>query len=118
MRVEGGRPSRGEIWLIGLQRAAKSDGNTQRTALVLSVNELNHGPAELAIVAPISERDYRIATHVPVAQSPSTTSTRSYVLCEDLRSVSTRRFLERLGVVDEQTMRDVIYTVSVLLGHA
>lgn len=117
MGAKGGRPSRGEIWLIGLERSAKAEGNTQRPALVLSVNELNHGPAELAIVAPISERDYRIATHVPVAQSQSTTSSRSFVLCEELRSVSTRRFSEKLGSVDEQTMRDVLYTVSVLLGN-
>lgn len=111
------RPSRGEIWLINLESGAKSEAHASRTALVLSVNELNHGPAELAIVAPISERNYGIATHVPMPLSQSGKSTRSFVLCEELRSVSTRRFVEKRDSIDEQTMRDVLYTLSVLLGR-
>lgn len=110
------RPSRGEIWLINLGSDIKFEAATSRTALVLSVNELNHGPGELAIVAPISERDYGIATHVSASQPQSAKSPRSFVVCEELRSVSTRRFLEKRGVIDEQTMRHVLYTVSVLLG--
>jgi mRNA interferase MazF len=109
-------PGRGEIWVVDLQPARGHDAREQERALVISVNELNHGAAGIATVLPLSNVDQRIATHVKVPAGEAMLAKDGYVKCEEVRSVSIERLTKRVGAVKAATMVAVMRNVGVLLG--
>jgi mRNA interferase MazF len=109
-------PSRGEIWVVELDRARAGDARAVWSALVISVNELNHGAAGIATVLPVSAVDQRIATHVRVPAGEAMLTKDGFVKCEEVRSVSIERLVKRVGAVKAGTMAVVMRNVGVLLG--
>lgn len=109
-------PSRGEIWIVDLNPRRGHETRGQRRALVISVNELNHGPAGLAMVLPISTTDKRIRMHVQVPTGEAGQTQDGFVKCEEVRSLSIERFSSRMGAVKAATLAAVMRNVSVLLG--
>lgn len=110
------QPNRGEIWIIDLNPTL---GHEQRgrPCLVISVNQLNHGPADLAIVIPITTRDREIASHVRIDAPEGGLREVSFAKTEDIRSVSiSARFKERRGSVEPATVREVERNLRFLLG--
>jgi len=110
------KPRRGEIWLVDLNPTRGHEQAGKRPALVISVDLFNSGPAELAVVLPITTRDKKIPLHVKVSPPEGGMKETSFVKCEDIRSVSTERLLARLGEVSRDTMATVEDRVRVLLG--
>ena len=109
-------PSRGEIWVVDLHHPRAGDAKVMHRALVISVNELNHGAAGIATVLPMSDVDQRIATHVKVPAGEAMLATDGFVKCEELRSVSIERLTRRVGAVKAETMAAAMRNVGVLLG--
>lgn len=109
-------PGRGEIWLVDLHPARVHDAREKWRALVISVNELNHGPAGIATVLPISDVDQRIATHVKVPAGEAGQTKDGFVKCEEARSISIERLTKRVGAVKLATLAAVMRNVGVLLG--
>jgi mRNA interferase MazF len=109
-------PSRGEIWVVDLHPARASDARAVRRALVISVNELNHGAAGIATVLPMSDVDQHIATHVRVPTGEAGLTKDGFVKCEEVRSMSIERFTNRIGIVKATTLAAVMGNVRVLLG--
>jgi mRNA interferase MazF len=109
-------PGRGEIWVIDLHPARAHDAREHGRALVISVNELNHGAAGIATVLPMSDVDQRIATHVKVPAGEAMLTKDRFVKCEEVRSVSIERLTKRVGAVKATTMVAVMRNVGVLLG--
>ena len=114
MRVK--QPSRGEIWLLDLDPTRGREQAGRRPALVISDDRFNHGPAELAVILPITSKDKGIALHVAVSPPEGGLKVRSFVKCEDIRSVSLSRFGSRFGSVSPDTMRLVEDHLRMLLG--
>jgi mRNA interferase MazF len=111
------RPDRGDIWLVNLNPTLGHEQQGIRPCLVISVNPLNHGPAEIAIVLPITSVKKGIPSHVLITPPEGGLKSPSYVKCEDMRSVSTAaRFVERWGRVGETTMLAVESRLRLLLG--
>jgi mRNA interferase MazF len=110
------RPDRGEIWLVDLDPVRGHEQAGRRPALVVSVDALNHSPAELAIVLPVTSRDKRIRSHVRVEPPEGGLTLTSFVKCEDVRSISTTRFERRLGEVVPATIAAVEDRLRILLG--
>ncbi|MBK5187719.1 MAG: type II toxin-antitoxin system PemK/MazF family toxin [Gemmatimonadaceae bacterium] len=109
-------PGRGEIWVVDLHPVRGHVAREQWRALVISVNELNHGPAGLATVLPLSDVDQRIATHVKVPIGEAGQTQDGFVKCEEMRSVSIERLTNRVGAVKAATLAAVMRNVGVLLG--
>ncbi|MDQ2767146.1 MAG: type II toxin-antitoxin system PemK/MazF family toxin [Gemmatimonadota bacterium] len=109
-------PGRGEIWIVDLQPTRGREARTQGRALVISVNELNHGAAGIAMVLPMSDVDQRIATHVTVPAGEAMLAKDGFVKCEEVRSMSIERLTKRVGAVKPATMAMVMRNVGVLLG--
>lgn len=109
------KPSRGEIWLVNLNPTLGREQQGIRPCLVVSADPLNHGPAELVIVLPITSRDKQIPAHVMVRPPEGGLKHRSFVKCEDIRSVSTIRLVEPWGRVAKETMEAVGYRLRMLL---
>ncbi len=110
------RASRGEIWLVGLDPIKGREQAGMRPALVISVDQFNHGAAELVVVIPITSKAKGIPLHVEVTPPEGGLTITSFAKCEDVRSISTTRLVRRLGIVSPQTIDLVEDRLRILLG--
>jgi mRNA interferase MazF len=109
-------PSRGEVWLVDLNPVRGREQAGRRPALIVSVDEFNHGPAGLIVALPITSRAKGIPWHVALEPPEGGVRVRSFVKCEDVRSISKERLLERWGSVTAETMAQVEDRLRILLG--
>ena len=108
-------PSRGEIWSVNLNPTRGHEQAGVRPALVVSVDAFNHGPAELAVIVPLTTTERGIPLHVPVIPPEGGVRQRSFIKCEDVRSVARGRLSDRWGSVSGSTMTAVEERLRILL---
>lgn len=110
------QPSRGEVWQVNLSPVRGREQAGSRPAMILSVDKLNHGPADLVIVVPITKVNKAIPTHVPVPRGEAGLDMDSFIKCEDLRSVSQERLIRYRGELTYPRIEQVQVIVRILLG--
>ena len=107
-----------ELWLVDFGQPYPGERASRRPALVLGPPETFGSRFPVVIVAPLTTTDRSLSLHVEV---PATALTglrhASYVQCELIRSVPTRRLMHKLGVVDPDTSWQVGDVVKTLLNH-
>jgi mRNA interferase MazF len=108
-------PSRGEIWLADLNPTRGREQAGKRPVLIISTNDFNHGAAELIVSLPITSKRKGIPWHVAVSPPEGGLKVRSYVKCEDVRSISRERLTKRWGVVTRVTMVEVEDRLRILM---
>lgn len=104
---------RGEVWLVDFGDAVGREQAGLRPALVVSADGLNEGRAGVVIVAPLTTRHRALPSHVEVEPGSSGLDEVSYVKGEDVKSISDRRLVARLGAVSP----DVLFEVSRILRY-
>lgn len=109
-------PSRGDVWDVDLGNPIGHEQGGSRPALIVSVDQFNHGPAELVVVLPITKRDKRIRSHVPVKRGTAGLTVDSWIKCEDIRPVSTKRLTRFRGSVSYPILQTCTKIVQILLG--
>ncbi|MBI4339167.1 MAG: type II toxin-antitoxin system PemK/MazF family toxin [Chloroflexi bacterium] len=109
-------PSRGDLWLVSLDPTRGHEQAGVRPALVVSVDLFSQGPAELVVVVPLTTTARGIPLHVEVAPPEGGLKLRSYIKCEDIRSLSRHRLMERWGTVSPDTIAEVEERLRILLG--
>ncbi len=110
------KPSRGEIWFLNLDPTQGREQAGSRPALVISVDAFDQGPAELAVVLPVTSVAKGIPFHVPVSPPEGGVRQPSFIKCEDVRSVSRSRLRERWGTVAPQTLAAVEDRLRIRMG--
>jgi mRNA interferase MazF len=109
-------PNRGEIWLADLNPTRGHEQAGARPVLIISTNMLNHGPADLVFMLPLTRTDRRIPIHVPIDPPEGGVSARSYILCDAVRSIARERLGSRAwGSVSSSTLRKVEDTLRILM---
>ena len=108
-------PSRGDAWLTDLNPTRGHEQAGMRPAVVVSADPFNFGPAGLAAVLPLTTTWRRIPLHVTVEPPEGGVRQRSFIKCEDIRSVSKERLLRRWGAVSTGTLETVEDRLRVLL---
>lgn len=106
---------RGEVWLLDLNPTLGREQSGTRPGLVISDNIFNRGPADLVIVIPVTSKNKRIRSHVPIVTGEAGQTVDSYAKCEDVRSVSKIRFIKKFGTVEPQTLQSVEETLRFLM---
>lgn len=109
-------PSRGEIWLVDLDPTRGHEQAGRRPCVVISVDPFNQGPADLVVVLPLTTRAKGIPFHVAVVPPEGGLKERSFVKCEDVRSVAKERFARWWGRVSAETLAAVEDRLRILLG--
>ncbi len=109
-------PTRGEIWLVDLNPIRGREQAGTRPALVVSVDRFNLSGAELVVVLPITSRKKGIPLHVAIEPPEGSLKEKSFVKCEDIRSVSKERLTKQLGAVSQNTLTAVEFRMKMLLG--
>lgn len=110
------KPSRGEVWFADFGDPIGHEQEWRRPCLIVSVDGLNHGPAGLAIVLPITSIEKGIPYHVEVNPPEGGLKARSFIKCEDVRSISTDRLIKQFGTVTPAILSEVSYRLRVLLN--
>ncbi len=110
------KPRRGDLWMVNLNPTIGREQAGTRPALVISVDELNHSAADLVIALPVTTREKKIRSHVAIDVDESGLRSRSFIKCEDIRSISVRRLEHRLGSVSTGTLAAVEDRLRILLG--
>jgi mRNA interferase MazF len=98
---------RGEVWNADLDPIRGHEQAGKRPVLVVSTDAFSSGPADLAVILPITSKAKGIGWHVPVKAGEAGLRTQSFVMCEMVRSVAHERLSKRLGAVTDATMREV-----------
>lgn len=82
-----------------------------RPAVVVSADLLNEGPAGVVIVVPLTTARRDLPSHVELEVGDTGLDAVSYAKCEDIKSISERRLVTRLGV----TSPEVMFTIGRIL---
>ena len=109
-------PSRGEIWLVDLSPVRGHEPAGRRPGLVISVDPFNRGPAGLVVIIPLTTKAKGIPFHVEVRPPEGGLDQVSFIKCEDVRSVSKARLVQRFGRVSRVTLEEVEDRLRILLG--
>ncbi len=109
-------PSHAEVWLVDLSPTRGHEQTGRRPGLVVSVDPFNHGAAGLVVVLPITTKAKGIPFHVSIDPPEAGLKARSFIKCEDVRSVTKERLGRCLGVVSANTMEAVEDRLRTLLG--
>ena len=106
---------RGELWFLDLGEPLGREQGWQRPALVISSDEWNRHASTLTVV-PLIRSKHGLPTRVEIeADQSNRLDDTSYARCEDIRSVSQRRLVHRLGEVELTTMVRVARTLRTFL---
>ena len=109
-------PLRVEVWAVDLNPARGNEQAGRRSCLVISDDIYNQGPAAKHIVLPVTSRHKGIPYHLTVKPPEGGLRLASYIMCDDVRSVSRERFAERLGAVSSDTLRAIKENLEMLPG--
>jgi mRNA interferase MazF len=109
-------PARGEIWLVDLNPTRGHEQAGQRPGLIVSVDLFNQGPAGLVVVLPVTTKVKGVPFHVEVEPPEGGLKERSFIKCEDMRSVAKERLSHRWGMVSAATLAAVEDRLRILLG--
>lgn len=98
------KPRRGEVWLVDFGDPVGREQAGIRPAVVVSTDALNEGPAGGILAVPVTSTRRDLPSHIEIEPGESGLDHPSYAKCEDVKSVSERRLVERLGVVGPEPL--------------
>jgi mRNA interferase MazF len=87
----------------------------RRPVLVVSVDQINHGPAGLSVVVPFTTRDRGLPLHVVVDPPEGGLSEHSVLMTEQIHAADNTRFTQLVGRVSDQTLRQVEDRLRIVL---
>ena len=109
MGLQNSAPLRGELWLVDFSPSVGSEIKDRHPALVVSVNELNKSPWGLVVVCPITTsrtaKPFRL--HILIAPPEGGIKHDSVIRCDQVKSVSIQRFIEKWGTIESNTLQKV-----------
>lgn len=109
-------PSRGEVWRVDLDPVRGHEQGRPRPCVVVSDDIFNHGPAGIVAIVPLTTRERGVPLHVAVDPPDGGITQRSFIRCEDVRSVSVEHFSRRYGVLSETVMSEVEDRLRIFLS--
>jgi mRNA interferase MazF len=109
-------PRNGEIWLVDFGEPIGHEQAGWRPAVIASDNELNDGPSGLVIVVPITTARRGLPSHIELDGPETGLDEVSYAKCEDVKSISDRRLIARLGVASNEAVFSVKRVLRFLLA--
>lgn len=108
--------ARGEVWLANLNPVKGHEQAGKRPCLVISVDLFNQGASGLVVVLPITSKEKGIPFHVELNPPEGGLRVRSFIKCEDVRSISIERLEDRWGVVSPEILIAVEDRLRILMG--
>ncbi len=108
-------PRRGEVWLVDFGDPMGREQAGSRPAVVMSADPLNESQAGVVMVVPCTSSRRSVPSHIEIEPGDSGLDQVSYAKCEDLKSISDRRLIGRLGSVDPNVIFEIGRVLRMLL---
>lgn len=108
-------PHRGEVWLVDFGDPVGREQSGRRPAVVVSTDPLNASRAGIVIVVPTTTAHQGLPSHVEIEPTASGLDEISYAKCEDVKSISVKRMIARVGSVPDTAMFDIGRALRFLL---
>lgn len=109
-------PLRGEIWVADWDPIRGHEQGGLRPCLIVSADPFNRSRAGLAIGIPLTTVQRQVISHVPLAPPEGGVRRPSFIICEQIRTLSHERFDQRWGRVSAQTMQAVEVQLRRIVG--
>ncbi len=108
---------RGELYYADLSPVVGSEQGGVRPVLVIQ-NDVGNKYSPTIIAAAITSQlqKAKLPTHIPINSSDSGLPKNSIVLLEQLRTLDKKRLREKIGVLDEDVMKNVNQGLLISLG--
>ena len=108
---------RGELYYADLSPVVGSEQGGVRPVLVIQ-NDVGNKYSPIIIAAAITSQlqKAKLPTHIPINSSDSGLPKNSIVLLEQLRTLDKKRLREKIGVLDEDVMKNVNQGLLISLG--
>ena len=110
------RVAREDVWLVDLNPVRGHEQAGKRPCLIISVDLFNQGASGLAVVLPITSKEKGIPFHVELNPPEGGLKVRSFIKCEDVRSISIERLENRWGTVSLETLAAIEDRLRILMG--
>ena len=108
---------RGEIWEADLNPTRGREQAGLRPVLIVSDDQFNLGPLDMAIVAPLTSTLRAWPTRVPITPPEGGIRIASEIQCDQLRTIDIARLIRPYGAaVAPATMERVASILRFLLG--
>lgn len=107
--------ARGDVWQYDPDPVRGHEQGRARPAVIVSADTFNSGPARLVVICPLTTRDRGIPSHVPIDPPQGGVRLRSFVMCDQVRAISTERLRSHVGTLEGRTMRAIGQRLRILL---
>ncbi len=108
-------PRRGEVWLVDFGDPLGREQSGSRPAVVISSDLLNDSRAGVVIVVPITTAYRGLPSHIEIDRDGSGLDEISYAKCEDVKSISEKRLIGRLGATSDEAIYQIARGLRFLL---
>ena len=112
-------PARGEVWTVNFDPSVGAEQTKLRPAVVVNVPEVGRLP--LRIVVPLTDWKPRYVKHVWFVYVPRTVENgllkNSGADTFQVKSLSLRRFGERIGTMTAEQMDDIAAAIALCVGY-
>ncbi|NLY88203.1 MAG: type II toxin-antitoxin system PemK/MazF family toxin [Firmicutes bacterium] len=107
---------RGDLFFANLNPVIGSEQGGLRPVLIIQ-NDIGNTYSPTTIVAAVTSRIKRakLPTHVEIKKNHSPLERDSVILCEQLRTIDKKRLTEKIGQLDEETMKKVNTALEISL---
>jgi mRNA interferase MazF len=106
---------RGEVWLVDFGEPVGREQSGMRPVVVVSADLLNESRAGVVVVVPVTTTYRGLPSHIEIDQGSSGLDEVSYAKCEDVKSVSEQRLINRLGTASDEVMFQAARALRFLL---
>lgn len=106
---------RGDIWLVDFGDPIGREQAGRRPAVVVSADPLNESRAGVVVVVPCTTTRRGLPSHVEIEPGLSGLREVSYAKCEDVKSISEKRLVARLGTVNLEAQLEIGRALRFLL---
>lgn len=92
------------MWIVDLDPPVGHEQGGVRPTVVVSTDMYNNSPAGLLMIVPITTRDRRVRAHIRADPPEGGLAKTSFIITDQLRTISRLRLGRRLGLISTATM--------------
>lgn len=108
-------PSQGDVYWADPDPTRGSEQAKARPFVIVSVDQLNGSPLQVSLATPLTRTDWHSPLHLPIEPPEGGLRERSYVMPEQLRTVSHERLSRRLGRLRPASLEELLRRCRLLL---
>lgn len=108
-------PRRGEVWRVDFEPVKGHEQGRARPALIISNDIINQSSADMVTVVPITTKARKLRAYLEVEPPDGGLPQTSYVICDQIRTVSKSRLGKRYGKLSGEMLAEVVRRLKFLL---